>query len=192
MRISMRLATIVFLSFLAGFISASAQSAPGNAGVAGMENLGGQSPWATAAAAQKMGASCPISLRAEHAADGGITKVDKNRPEGVAQLLHLTLTSKDSRQIVEARLRVRGVSPKGRVSHADRAEGGANTMRNVQVRLRPDAENEVSGDAWVQGMSAVLEVELTAVTFADGGTTRFSAADGCRFMPDNLMLVGSK
>jgi hypothetical protein len=116
-------------------------------------------------------------------------KVDKNRPEGIAQLLHLILTSKNSRQIVEAHLRVRGSSGKGGMSRTDTAQNGMDATRNVTVRLRPSAEKEATGDVWVPGMSAVLEVELNFVMFADGGMQRFGTADGCRFTPEHLMLV---
>ena len=132
--------------------------------------------------------ACPVSLRAQHGVDGGFRKVDKSKPEGVAQLLHLILTSKDSRQIVEARLRVRGVSPTGRVANAD-TFNAANATRNVSVRFTPSGENEVSGKAWVPGLSAVLEVELNGVTYADGSMQRFGSADGCRFTPEHTMLI---
>lgn len=133
--------------------------------------------------------ACPVSLRAQHGADGGIRKVDKSKPEGIAQLLHLILTSKDSRQIVEARLRVRGVSPIGRVTNAD-TFNGANATRSVSVRFTPSGENEVSGKVWVPGLSAVLEVQLNGVTYADGSMQRFSSSE-CRFTPEHTMLIAN-
>jgi hypothetical protein len=64
--------------------------------------------------------------------------------------------------------------------------------RNVTVPLRPGADNEAIGDARVAGLTAVLQVELSSVTFDDGSMQWFSAADGCRFTPDHLMLIADR
>jgi hypothetical protein len=187
MRNALRLAASVSIGIMVGSITVSAQK---SAAASGMESFHTNDQPAVLFSTAKLPGSCPVSLRAQHGADGGFRKVDKSKPEGVAQLLHLILTSKDSRQIVEARLRVRGVSPKGRVSNADTADG-ANATRFVSVRFTPSGENEVSGKTWVPGLSAVLEVELNGVTFADASIQRFSSADGCRFIPDHLMLIAN-
>lgn len=188
MRNVLRLAASVSLVFLAGSASAFGQKAI----QAQSENTIVTREADLRATPQRTAQACPVSLRAQHGVDGGIRNVDKSKPEGVAQLLHLILTSKNSREIVEARLRVRGVSPKGRVSNADTfTHGSADATRSVSVRFTPSGENEVSGKAWVSGLSAVLEVELNGVTYADGSIQRFNSADGCRFTPDHLMLIAS-
>ena len=180
---AMRLATFVTFAFLLGSIRVSAQA--NSSGSAKMEDL---SQPETAKTSQKS-AGCPVSLRAQHGADGTMRKVDKNRPEGIAQLLHLILTSKNSRQVVEAHLRVRGASGKVGTSRTDAGRNDMDATRNVSVKLRPSGENEVSGDAWVPGMSAVLEVELSFVKFDDGGIQWYSASQGCRFTPEHFMLI---
>ena len=180
---STRLALFVSLTVLQGSISLNAQNSVAVQSNTIVTSDGSQS------AAQKTPAACPVSLRAQHGADGNIRKVDKNRPGGVAQLLHLIITRSDSRQIVEARLRVRGTSGKGRVDRSATAPGGMDAIRNLMVRFKPGAGNEVIADAWVPGMTAVLQVDLHSITFADGGTQLFGAADGCRLAPELLMLV---
>jgi hypothetical protein len=189
-----RLFPLVSLALLLGPVSLVAQSSgtPQNTGVAGIEGPknGNQQPHISFSVGQK--AACPVSLRAQHGADGNIRKVDKNRPDGIAQLLHLIITSNDSRQIVEARLRVRGTSGKGRVDRAESAPGGMDAARNVIARFRPGADNEIVADAWVPGLTAVLQVEVNAVTFADGSTQAFGTAEGCRFTPEHLMLIAGK
>jgi hypothetical protein len=190
MRPVLRLASVVSFALLFGSVSLAAQNigASQNAGVAHVGPI--QANDLSIATAAR--ASCPVSLRAQRRADGSIRKVDKNRPEGVAQLLRLIITSSDSRQIVEARLRVRGTSGKGRLDRSASTPGGVDATRNLTVRFKPGADNEVSADVWVPGMTAVLQVDLSAVTFADGGTQMFGAADGCRFTPDLLMLIAEK
>ena len=187
MRDLTRLAASVSFAILLGPASLTAQSA--GVGVAGMQGLSNPS---VPMPVTIVDAGCPISLRAQHGPDGAMRKVDKNRPEGIAQKLHITLTSKDARQIKEARLRVRGASAKGRVSRAEMSQNGMDYTRNVTVKLQPGTENEATGDVWVPGMTAVLQVELSSVTFADGEVQPFSAAQGCRFTPDHLMLIADR
>lgn len=179
--LDMKLAASVSFAFLIGSVFLAAQN-PGPS----------PAPTTTTARAQKMNISCPVRLRALHGADGSIVKVDKDRPKGIAQLLHLILTSPDSRQIVEARLRVRGTSGKGRVTQTATAGDGSDAVRNLVVQFTPGPEKEVARDVWVPGMSAVLGVELNSVTFDDGTTLRFGAAHGCRFTPDHLMLIADR
>lgn len=198
MRLTMGLAASVSFAFLLGSVSTTAQSAKyGTAQAEKIYPRDGQRsipPYnGSIAVWQNIDQTCPVSLRAQHGADGTMRKVDKNRPEGIAQKLHLTLTSKDTRQIAEARLRVRGVSGKGRVSRTDLTENGmdADATRNVNVKLQQGADKEATGDVWIPGMSAVLEVELNFVTFSDGSIQRFGATQGCRFKPDHLMLIAN-
>jgi len=75
------------------------------------------------------------------------------------------------------------------MNRTDSAQNGMDATRNVIVKLNPSAENEFTGDAWVPGMSAVLQVEVNGVIFTDGSMQRFSAAEGCRFTPEHLMLI---
>jgi hypothetical protein len=190
------------LALLLGSVSSAGQSAPyGKATVEGI--YGSPSQHSVPAinlnsvvVGASAGTACPISLRAQHGSDGAMRKVDKNPPEGIGQKLHVTLTSKDSRQTVAARLRVHGTSGKGQLmsqlSLSNTAPSGMDYTRNVTVRLRPGADNEAIGDTRVAGLTAVLQVELTSVTFDDGSMQQFTAADGCRFMPDHLMLIAGR
>jgi hypothetical protein len=134
---------------------------------------------------------CPVSLRALHGADGNMLKVDKNRPAGIAQLLHLIVSNPDSRQIVAARVRVRGLSGKGRMTQTS-DKGAADVTRNLEIRFSPGADKDVLSDVWVPGMTAVLEVELNSVTFADGTSRRFTGAEACQIAPDRMMLIAGR
>jgi len=206
MRLAIGFAAGAFLAFLLGSVSTNAQSAP--YGKATVEGIYGASshhafPYNPNSAVMRgeMGSACPVSLLAQHGADGAMRKVDKNPPEGVGQQLHVTLTSpnsssKDSRQIVAARLRVHGTSGKGQLmsqlSLSNTAPSGMDYTRNVTVRLQQGADNVAIGDVRVAGLTAVLQVELSSVTFDDGSVQQFTAADGCRFTPDHLMLIAGR
>jgi hypothetical protein len=194
------------LALLLGSVSTIAQSAPyGKATVEGIYGPSSHHAFAynpnSAVMRGEMGSACPVLLHAQHGTDGAMRKVDKNPPEGIGQELHVTLTSpissgKDSRQIVAARLRVHGTSGKGQLMSqlnlSNTAQSGMDYTRNVTVRLRPGADNEAVGDTRVAGLTAVLQVELSSVTFDDGSMQQFTAADGCRFTPDHLMLIAGR
>ncbi len=140
---------------------------------------------------------CPVSLHAQHGADGNMLNVDKGRPKGLAQLLRLTLTNPDSRQIVQANVRVHGLSGKGRVAQATSAQknsgqDNSDKVESMVVSFSPGQNKSVSGDLWVPGMTAVLSIDLNSVTFADGSTTSFSGRDLCHVAPDPLMLIAGR
>jgi hypothetical protein len=179
----MRSFVAVSLALLFGSVTLSAQSATQNQTQTSVDRL----PIASG--------GCPVSLRALHGADGSMLKVDKNRPAGIAQLLHLIVTNPDSRQIVAARVRVRGLSGKGRMTQTsgqDATRGAADATRSLEVRFSAGSDKEVSSDVWLPGMTAVLEVELNSVTFADGTTRRFAGVEACRIAPDPLMLIAGR
>lgn len=175
----MKLTSLLSFVILSGSLAA-AQSA-------GMENA--QSPVAHPA---QPAVGCPVSLHALHGADGNILKVDKSRPAGLAQLLHLVLVNPDAREIVAGEVTVRGISGKGRMTQTLGSADQADVVRNLHVRFTAQEDRTVAGDVWAPGMSAALTVELNSVTFADGSMRRFAGQDRCRVMPDPLMLIAGK
>ena len=186
----MKLGSLISFVFLAGsFVAAQyTKPQPQSFGTAGMEDLASPAN----ANVERTARGCPVSLRAQHGADGNILKVDRSRPAGLAQLLHLVLTSPDSRQIVRGSLTVRGMSGKARMTQTKGSPDQGDVVRNLEVRFTPQGGRNVAGDAWAPGMSAVLTVELRSVTFADGAVWRFAGQDGCRVEPDGLMLIAGK
>jgi hypothetical protein len=136
---------------------------------------------------------CPVSLRAQHGASGAMVQADKSLPKGPAQLLHLTLINPDSRRIVSAKFTVRGASGKARVTQAlsSSDSGQADAIRSLEVKFSSAPGNTATGDLWVPGMTAVLTIDLTSVTFADGSTRNFAPQDACRVAPELKMLVAS-
>jgi hypothetical protein len=195
MRLIMGLAQAVSTAALLGSLSLAAQvpteQYDRSAGVARMEVNPDRSKAPDVSVWMPPAASCPVSLRAQHGADGAMRNVDKSRPGGLAQRLLLTVTAPRQKRIVEARLRVRGMSGKGRTVPMVATSDGADTTRYVTVKFSQNAANETTADAWIPGVSAVLQVELASVTFDSGDVLRFRATDGCRFTPEHLMLVGS-
>lgn len=175
----MKLASLVSFAFLFGSFAAAQSAGPQNA-----QALVAHPPLTS------MG--CPVSLHAQHGSSGNILKVDKTRPAGIAQLLHLILADADARQIVEGSLTVRGISGKGRIAQARGSSDAGDVVKNLNVRFHPQEGANVAADMWAPGMTAVLSVELNSVTFADGSVWRFAGRDGCRVAPDPLMLIAGR
>lgn len=186
----MKSAVVLSFALLVGSIALAAQTAiqdQKSYGVARMESLGAPNTPSTVEPPINLG--CPVLLDAQHRADGDLLKVDRSRPARPAQLLHLTLTSRDSRQILAARVRVHGLSGKGRVTQAQSGQDSADATRTMNVTFSAGPDKASSGDLWVPGMTAVLSIDLNSVTYSDGSTWSFTGREGCHVAPDPLMLV---
>lgn len=179
----MKSAVVLSFALLLSSIAVAAQSA------------GQQPSQVTVFRVPPINIGCPISLRALHGASGDMLKVDKSRPKGIAQLIHLIVTNPDSRRIVAARVRVHGLSGKGRVTQTGSFRDESDAAATLEVRF-PDGpeksagtDREASGDLWVPGMTAVLSIDLHSVTFTDGSIWSFSGREACHVVPDKLMLI---
>lgn len=182
---------VLFVLFFAS-IGAIAQSF----GVASTVTLNGPSQSTALQSSPPAGLACPVSLRAQHLADGSTIKVRDGHPDhpaGVGQWLHLTLANPDSRGIVKARVTVRGYSNRAHVTEAwISGQGSADAIRTFTVALAAQSDGAVAGDLWAPGMTAVQTVELGSVTYADGETLNFSGNGTCRVAPDPFMLVAGR
>ena len=167
-------------------------------GVAGMEGLStSQASVPTSASqvvASGMPMGCPVSLRARQGNSGGMVQANRNRPKGVAQLLHLTLIdpNPNAERIVSARLRVSGLSGNARATQTLSAAGKADSFQTLEARFSSGTEKQVTGDLWVPAMTAVLSIDLDTVIYADGSKRNFSRRDACRVVPDPLMLIAGE
>ena len=194
----MKSAALVPFAILFSSIALPAQTQ--TIGVAGMENLDPSKSSVHFTAPQTivvtMPMGCPVSLRAQHGATGGMLQADKGRPKGLAQLLHLTLVNPNSHHIASARVRVHGLSGKARVTQTLSGRGNSGQApdidRTLAVQFSSAPGNIAVGDLWVPGMTAVLTIDLNSVTFEDGSTQSFTARDACHVAPDLKMLIADR
>ena len=135
---------------------------------------------------------CPVSLHAQHGADGSMIQVDKGRPKGLAQLLRLTITDPSSRQIVSARLRVHGLSGVPRATNVSSVSNEGDSVQSFTVAFEPGPQNTAVARLWVPAVSAVLKIDLVSVTYADGSSRIFFSRENCRVTPDPLMLISTR
>lgn len=175
----MKIATLAAIAILAGTFPLGAQSA-----------APAQSTTTLQFTLPPAANTCPVSLRAQHLSDGNLFKVGDGHPKGVGQWLHLTLVNPPSREIARATITVHGFSNKARVTQTSpHKANGADAVQTLTVRFSAGPDKTASGDVWVPGMTAVVRIDLDAVTYTDGLVRRFTASESCRVTPDPFMLI---
>ena len=132
---------------------------------------------------------CPVSMHANHLADGSMVKTGGAHPQRPGQWLHVTLTSPDKRVLAKATFNVHGWTAKGRMEQTEAGRKSAPTWRTIQTPLTAGSGKTASADIWAPGLSAVSSVELLSVAFADGSTWAPAAGKSCRVMPDLMMAI---
>jgi hypothetical protein len=135
--------------------------------------------------------TCPISLHVWQAGGGDMVKVNGVPVNGVAQRLHLTVTNRDSRRIVQANVTVRGFADKARFVETLSRQDNSDAARTMDLRFPAGSGKEVSADLRVPGLTAVSAIDLNSVTYSDGSTWKLAAGGTCRSWIDGLMLVSS-
>ena len=134
---------------------------------------------------------CPVSLRAQHKADGSMVQVDNTHPRGIGQWLHLVLEDRSASPPAKATVTVHGYSDKARITQAAGGDG-ADAVKTLTVTFAPLDDRSVAGDLWAPGMTAVTRIDLDSVTYADGTMSSFAARQGCNVTPDPFMLVADR
>jgi hypothetical protein len=136
---------------------------------------------------------CPVTMRAQHLADGGLVKTDGAHPNGIGQWLHLSLADLDSRQIARATLTVHGVTPRGHVTQTLSAGGGSpGAVKTLNVSFSAGENWTARADIWVAGMSTVERIDVNSVDYSDGSKWKIAEDSGCHINPDPLMLISSR
>jgi hypothetical protein len=132
---------------------------------------------------------CPVSLRAQHKADGTMVRTGNAHPQGsrgIGQWLHLTLTDPEGNKAASAQMTVHGFSDTPRVTQTSGNPSDARRTMTVPFTATGAA---AEADVWIPGMTAVTTVDVHAVTFEDGSVRDFAANAGCSIAPDPFMRV---
>jgi len=195
--VSMKPIFVAFVMVLLGGATVTGQgvSQPQSSfGVASMENMqtAGTNTISPASQPPSLGV-CPVSMRAQHLSDGSLVKTRDGHPGGIGQWLHLSLASRDSRQVARATLRVRGFSPKARVTQTGPGGDQAfDAMRTLTVAFAAGADRSATADFRVPGMTAVGRIDVESLEYSDGSTWKIGGASNCRVAPDPEMLITSR
>jgi hypothetical protein len=194
MKPSVNLRSIAALAFLSGSLVVAQQGSQGGGSFGAASGLQQGATPAQATVLQSTaplaGSGCPVSLRAQHKADGMMVQTGHEaHPKGLGQWLHLTLGNAPAKKVAAARITVHGFSDK---AHMTQASGsGSDADRTVTVLFSATAQPG-EADVWVPEMTAVESIDLDAVAFADGSMWSSAGTAGCRITPDPLMLIAGR
>jgi len=140
---------------------------------------------------------CPVSMRAEHRADGSLMTVDKGRDgekrdsAGATQRIRLTLgKGSDSERVVAVRITVHGTSNKPRTVVAEprvtgpRLNGSPDARKTLDLTFNDRDKDEASADLLLRGFTSVTSITLDSLTFSDGSMWVPDLGKACRIVPD--------
>jgi hypothetical protein len=138
-------------------------------------------------------AGCPVSLKAQHKADGSMVRTGSAHPKGVGQWLHLTLASPQGKQVTSAIIKVHGFSGTPHVTDtsSNASHSSSGTERTLTVPFTA-AGQAAEADVWVPGMTAVETIDLDSVSYADGAVWSQAGGAGCRITPEPFMPIAGR
>jgi len=160
--------------------------------VTGLHSVGNSSPQSAALTTHQPASTCPVSLSAQHKADGSLVRTGNAHPKGLGQWLHLALANTGSPKITAATVTVHGFSNKARVTETAGESSGSDAVMAMTVPLTTVSPRSAAGDVWVAGMTAVTRIDLDSVSFEDGQTRLFTSQDQCSVAPDPFMLIAGR
>ena len=140
--------------------------------------------------------SCPVSMDARQ----GIwdhTILVKNgqssiRLEKFGQHISLTLGDLHSARIVDATVKVLGLSGRNRMLNTGAsADASPDASRILHLTAFTAAQNGVSAELYAPGFTSITSIQLLAITYANGSTWTAPHAKVCRVTPDPLMLIAN-
>src|SRR4051812_4560983 len=118
---------------------------------------------------QPMNAACPIGMQASQSLWNHNIAVQKGLGnQKFGQRLSLALKDPRQARITGARVRVHGLTGKNRMLQTGNRSDGAESATTVHLSFGPKNDNEVVGDLWIPGFTAVTTVELQEVSYSDG------------------------
>ncbi len=136
---------------------------------------------------------CPVTMRADHLADGSMVKTNNAHPKGMGQWLNLSLTSRDAKQIAKATVTVNGLTPIGRMTQAQsKGAGSPDATQTLDVSFVAGPDQTAIARIWVPGMSAVERIDLKSMVYSDGSVWKIAEGQACRVRPDPLMLISGR
>jgi hypothetical protein len=138
-------------------------------------------------------AGCPVSMRAQQSSGWNMVKVETGQPREPLSFQSIRLTLSDGRtgQVTGARVKVHGLTDRGRFLPASGKEGPSEITRMVNVTFDGGGMNEVAADLVLRGFTSIKSIDLESLTYADGSVWKAEELV-CRAFPDPLMLVGAR
>ena len=139
---------------------------------------------------------CPVSMDARQGVWDHTIRVQNGHSQiprdGFGQRISLTLVDIHSARIVDATVKVLGLSGRNRILNSSASSNGSpDASRVVHLTSFSAAKSGVTAELYAPGFTSVTSIQLLAVTYADGSTWTAPHAELCRVAPDPMMLIAN-
>lgn len=133
---------------------------------------------------------CPVSMTARQGVDGSVLATrDSASTRGPSQRIHLQVASRRKEPVLSAKIRVRGLSDRGRIAGTPDAPAlPVDRVRTVTAAFTPDGAS-ATADLVLSGFTSIATLDLVEIAYADGTTLRLAGDAFCRVQPDILLRV---
>ncbi len=136
-----------------------------------------------------VGNGCPVSFSVQRTSPIEVVNAaDAERHQG-AQRIHLTIDPLHTTGIKRARIIVHAVSLKAHLLPAAGSSSSPSVDHSFEIS-NASAAGLREKNLWVDGVGAILSVDLASITYVDGSTWQRSQSSSCRAIPSLLLLVG--
>ena len=145
-------------------------------------------------------AACPLDMQATHGprvpvgvnAGPAINgQAIKPKAPALYQRIHLTMTNRQSHEIVSAQITAHGFSDKWKAIDLANSFQAPDLAKTLDVVLDVKGKGRASSDLSLSRFTAVSSIDLDSITYADGTTWRASSPGACSVTPDMVMLVAA-
>ncbi len=139
---------------------------------------------------------CPVSMDARQGVWDHTIRVQNGQSqkprEGFGQRISLTLVDIHSARIVDATVKVLGLSRRNRIVNSSASPNGSpDASRIVHLTSFSEAKSGATAELYAAGFTSVTSIQLLAVSYADGSTWTAPHSKLCHVTPDPLMLIAA-
>jgi hypothetical protein len=109
------------------------------------------------------------------------------------QRIALILRAAPPPRVISARVKVHGLTPKGRVVQS-KATGSlaSDIVQSMTVVFNETSNGGVSGELALPGFTSVTSIELEEITYDNGTLWKVGEKSVCRVIPDPFMLISGR
>jgi hypothetical protein len=138
--------------------------------------------------------SCPVDMQAQQRGSSQLVAVHNGqRTQTTGQRIALTLRGASSPRILTARVKVRGLTPKGHVLQSKAGDNlPSDIARAITVAFDEVSNGGVTGELVLPGFTSVASIELEEITYENGTVWKTAAQSICRVAPDMFMLISDR
>ena len=143
---------------------------------------------------QVISRACPVEMQAQQRGASQLIAVRNGQRSPMAgQRIALTLRSKHSSRFISARVKVHGLTPRGRVLQSEAANKLAlEITQSMTVVLGEESNGGATGELALPGFTSVTSIELEEITYDNGTLWKVGEGSVCRVSPDPFMLISGR